>query len=147
MSQFFWYGLTVAQTSRLDEIARQMGGGFRGERTRYDSPQVTLGLLVSLALVAACLLIAWISRWQQRRGAFCGPRTLFFRLCRAHGLRYADWWLLWRLARFQQLEDRARLFLEPERFEPANQGPLAQKSAQRLEGLRARLFAGIAADQ
>ena len=51
------------------------------------------------------------------------PNRLFRGLCRAHGLAWADRRLLLRLARFQELDNPGRLFLEPERFDPAALDP------------------------
>jgi hypothetical protein len=65
---------------------------------------------------------------------------LFLSLCRAHRLRWAEWWLLWRVARDQKVKDPARLFLEPRWLDSARLRPVLRLRAARLESIRRRLF-------
>jgi hypothetical protein len=48
------------------------------------------------------------------------------------------------LARWQQLDDAARLFLEPEHFDLEGLSPDLGARGQRLKWLHDRLFAGLA---
>ncbi len=135
----------LAQKSRMDELARQMGGGFRGEPTAVNWS----GLLIGMAAVTAVLLVWWMAaRWlpESSRRPVGGPWRLFFALCGAHGLEWTDRWLVWRLARRQRLDHPARLFVEPERWAPANLGWLGPSRAERLAHVRERLFGGLPED-
>lgn len=134
---------TLALASGAEEAAGRVAEGFRGERAEFDS-----GTLLTLALsLAAVLLVLWFtSYWsggRRRASAYHSPGRLFLTLCRAHRLRWRDVWLLWQLARWYELEDPARLFLEPERFDPSTLSRRLTRQAARLRLLRARLFAGL----
>jgi len=126
----------LAQSSRLEHLSR----GFRGNRVRLDSEDLMVGLLVLAVLIllvwSATVVYGWISQLRRRPG----PNRLFLRLCRAHRLRIGESVLLWKLARAQRLRDPARLFLEPERYEPAHLGTALRDQAEQLAALRDRLF-------
>jgi hypothetical protein len=47
------------------------------------------------------------------------------------------------VARWHELEDPTRLFLDPERFDPQGLNRLLARHATRLRWLRRRLFAGL----
>jgi len=66
---------------------------------------------------------------------------LFTELCRAHKLNWRQRWLLWRLARIEQLSHPARLFLEPEWYAAAGLPRELRHNAAQLNAIRARLFA------
>jgi len=126
----------LAQTNRFSD----MGRGFRGRRAQFDAGDLLVGLLV-LGAVAAVLWLLWYlnSRHEglRRRN---GPLRLFHQLCGAHRLRWSERWLLWRLARAGRLRDPARLFLEPQRFDP-KQLPGSLRGRANLFGrIRDRLF-------
>jgi hypothetical protein len=126
----------LAQSSRLEHLSR----GFRSNRVRLDSNDVMVGLLILAVLIllvwSATVLYGWVSQLRRKPG----PVRLFYRLCRAHGLAVRDVVLLWKLARQQRLRDPARLFLEPERYEPAHLGAALREHAERFAALRDRLF-------
>lgn len=128
--------MLLAQSSRLEHLSRE----FRGNRVRLDSEDLMVGLLVLAVLIllawSATVAYGWFSQLRRRPG----PKRLFLRLCRAHRLRIGEIVLLWKLARAQRLRDPARLFLEPERYEPAHLGNALRHQAERLASLRDRLF-------
>jgi hypothetical protein len=134
----------LAEGNALDELASHMAEGFRGDRVRLDSSLV-IGLLSgALGIVLVFWVLSRLVGGQDRRATCNSPGKLFVSLCRAHQLTFKDAWLLWRLARWQQLDDPARLFLEPEHFDPSGFGPRLTAHAQRLQSLRDRLFADLA---
>jgi hypothetical protein len=127
--------LLFADRSRFGNL----GEAFRSHGDAVDRTEVMWGLVFLTALVVMLWLVSrWLKR-RQRAQPYNSPRRLFFGLCRAHGLRWSDRWLLWRVAKWQRLKDPGRLFLEPQRFEEANLGPL-RASAPRLKAIRQRLF-------
>jgi hypothetical protein len=133
----------LAQVSRADEMARHMADGFRGDPVRWE-----WGTWWGVGLTVAGLLVAvWVWGWWTGRSqgplTRSSPKRLFHGLCRAHGLARGDRRLLWRLARFQGLDSPGRLFLEPERFDPAVLDPRVPDCQSRYQAIRGRLFAGI----
>jgi len=134
----------LAERNGLDELASRMADGFRGDRVRL-SPGTVVGMVLgAVALAAAIWFLSRLAAGNDRRSVSNSPGKLFLSLCRAHGLTCKDTWLLWRLARWQQLDDAARLFLEPEHFDFAGLSPPLVARQQRLKSLRDRLFADIA---
>lgn len=133
-------GIVLAQENRLDELFSRMGEGLRGERGGLSSNQVICGLVA----VAALVLLGWsLLRVFSPQACPNSPRRLFLSLCRAHGLPWAETWLLWRVARARQLHEPARLFLEPEWLAPEELPPAFQPRAEQLRSLAKRLFAGL----
>jgi hypothetical protein len=100
--------------------------------------EIWIGLLVLGGIAAGLVLLSWLLHW--RRQHHFSPRELFLRLCRAHRLRWIEYWWLWQLARHQNLEDPGRLFLEPERFDAARIPAKLHPQMRQLHGLRERLF-------
>jgi hypothetical protein len=129
----------VAEGSRL----KGLSSGFRQEGDPVDMRAVLVGLLIAAGFVVALWLLARLVERQSGGRRSNSPLGLFLSLCRAHKLRWPDRWLLWRVARHHRLADPARVFLEPERLATAGLGPRLRRYAGRLEGLRARLFAGL----
>jgi hypothetical protein len=137
MNPLLLNGLLLAQQSPLDYFARE----FQGRQTRLSSGYLVTGLLVSLAvLVAVWILAKVVNGWDGRR-PIDSSLVLFLALCKAHRLRWPDWWLLWRVARDQQLQEPARLFLEPKRLDPAGMSPVLRLRSAELETIARRLFA------
>ena len=128
----------LAQQSPLDNFARE----FQGRETRLNSGYLTTGLVILLGMVLAVWLLSLVLDRYGGRRPVDSSLALFLALCRAHGLRWPEWWLLWQVARDHQLKDPARLFLEPERLDPANLGPVLRLRSEQLEAIRGRLFAG-----
>ncbi|MHC4399693.1 MAG: hypothetical protein ACYTG0_08440 [Planctomycetota bacterium] len=123
----------------LDNISKE----FQGRDARVESGYLVTGLVVLVGIVVAVWFLAKL--WERYEGCAPqnSPRKLFFSLCRAHRLRWSEWWLLWRVARDQKLDSPARLFLEPERLDPASLSPFLRLRAPQLAAIRSRLFAGL----
>ena len=132
----------LAQQSPLDNFARE----FQGRETRLNSGYLTTGLVILLGMVLAVWLLSLVLDRYGGRRPVDSSLALFLALCRAHRLRWSEWWLLWQVARDHQLKDPARLFLEPERLDPANLGPVLRLKSEQLESIRGRLFAGATGD-
>lgn len=131
--------LLASRDPRLDGIASQF---------RERSKPLDMGTLAWLAaLLAAIVIVFWLSAHlveRRERHTTCHrPWRLLWSLSRAHRLRWPEILFLWRLARYQGLEDPARLFLEPERLAPQQAGLLLGARTGLLESLRGRIFAGI----
>jgi hypothetical protein len=133
----------LAQRSGVDEMASRMAEGFRGDRTRFDPGTVLTLILATAAIVLALWLVSYCSAGRRRPAAHNSPGKLFLALCRAHRLGWRDAWLLWRLARWHELEAPARLFLEPDRFDFQGLNRSLTRRAARLQSLRRRLFADL----
>jgi hypothetical protein len=134
--------IPVAQQDPLKDIAREL----QGREDRTSGYLLTL-LVVLVGIVVALWVLAKVLQRYEKRRPMNSSLMLFWRLCRVHRLRWTQRWLLWRVARDQQLKDPARLFLEPERLDPCNlHGVLRLRGAQ-LNAIRSRLFAGIPADE
>jgi len=139
--------LLLAERNGLDELASRMADGFRGDRVRLDFGLVVVMLLGAAGLAAAILFLSRLAGGRDRRSVSNSPGKLFVSLCRAHGLTWKDTWLLWRLARWQQLDDTARLFLEPDHFDLDGLSPPLAARGERLKSIRGRLFADLAATE
>ena len=140
-----WLGecLLLAEKTRLDEIASRMGDGFRRDAVRPDSSNMLWSLAIIVVLLVLWGLLTRLTPSQFRRAPKARPWRLFASLCRAHRLGWREVWLLWRLARLGRLAEPARVFLEPERFEPGGLPAPLRGHHARLESLRERLFAGL----
>lgn len=118
-----------------------LGNQFRGNRARFDTDDLITGLILLGAFAIGVLILSWLLSRQERRRTYNSPQALFRELCRAHGLDRASRRLLAQLARWQRLEHPALLFVEPNRFEPANLSPYLSTQRRAFESLRNRLFA------
>jgi hypothetical protein len=96
--------------------------------------------IAAAALLAAGGAVALVRRLRKR--ACHDPQRLFRDLCRAHRLGWRDVQLLRKLARFEQVDPPARLFVEPRRFQPSVAEQLAC-TPQDLTRLRQRLFGNL----
>ncbi len=135
--------LALAQRSGVVERASLLADGFRSSRTHFEPD-----MLITLASgMAAVVLLIWLTSFfsgaRRRLTVYNSPGRLFLALCRAHRLRWRDAWLLWQLARWHELEDPARLFLEPERLDREGLNRRLTRHAVRLRWLRLRLFGGL----
>jgi hypothetical protein len=128
-----------AQTNLLEPFAREI----QQREGRIESGYFLTGLSVVAALALGVWLLARLLERCDGRRPTDSRWMLFVRLCGAHGLRWRERWLLWRIAREQRLDEPAWLFLDPRRLEAAAGGPFQGRSASQLEALRRRLFAGI----
>jgi hypothetical protein len=122
------------------EKFRQMGEGFRGEHAKIEMSEVLIALAcLTAVIIALWLLSVYLARRERFRRTY-SPRGLFNDLCQAHGLDRTGRTALWRLAREQQLEHPARLFLEPERFDEPSAA--ADEQGQTYRQLKLKLFTG-----
>lgn len=136
MDALFSRMFLLAERSRVDYLS----DSFRTRPGASDQQGVLIGLMILAGIIVGVWLLSRWLKMSQRNRACDSPSQLFRALCRAHGLRLSDRWLLARLARAQQLKDPARLFLEPQRFEPGKITPALRPQAGRLKALRDRLF-------
>ena len=139
MSTLFDCGL-MAQVNNLDGFV----SALRDKKGRMESGEMLAGMLILVAILAAVWVLARILDLNHRKRSYVSPRGLLWSLSRAHRLRWSQWWLLSQIARHQGLSDPARLFLEPERLDPANLGPQFEPRRLQIQVLRARLFADLA---
>jgi hypothetical protein len=142
MSHLPVHCILFAQQNPLNNFARE----FQGRETRLNSGYLAAGLLVVLGMCLAVWLLGQLLERYGGRRPVDNARTLFLALCRAHRLRWSEAWLLWRVARDQQLTDPARLFLEPNRLDPAKVDPVLRRRSAELEAISQRLFAGAKRD-
>jgi len=136
MNTLLQYGVLLAASSRLDNLS----SGFRGRRAHIEPKDYVTGVLLLTAIVLVVWLLSYMMTLQERRQTYKSPGRLFLSLCRAHRLRWAQRWLLWRAARAQRLRNPAQMFLEPERFEPAKLGPSLRARQDEFQQLRNKLF-------
>ena len=136
MNRLLDHGILLAQQNRLDEIA----AGLRGRRTRFDTQDIIIFLLVVVGIAVAAWGLSYLLRVEERRRGHARPLRLFLSLCKAHRLRWSEQWLLWRVARAQRLRDPARLFLEPQRLEAVGRGRSFQTRQAQFRQIRDRLF-------
>jgi|YNPBryunderm2012_1023409.scaffolds.fasta_scaffold02630_3 hypothetical protein len=101
-----------------------------------------------VVLVVAVLALGWLlSRFLTRSQQKQRPWALFLALCRRHRLSWRECRLLWQLARTHSPQMPARVFLEPELFQPDRLSNHANAKTALLEQLRIRLFGNLPADQ
>ncbi|MDZ7617677.1 MAG: hypothetical protein U1E05_11770 [Patescibacteria group bacterium] len=127
----------LGQRARLKDLT----GYFRGPRVQLSSRDAVFVLLGLAGMILAVWLLSLVMNWQETGRKRPSPMRLFVEICRAHRLGWRDGWLLWRLAKSQRLSDPARIFLEPERFEPIHLVGTLRFRVARLAALRDKLFA------
>ena len=137
MCDLLYQGILLGQQSRLEGLSR----GFKGRR--IDAGDVVTGLVILGAIGLAVWLLSALMNYQERRRGRSSPIRLFLSLCKAHGLRWSQRWLLWRVARAHRLRDPARLFLEPERLRPDGLGPAFRLRGLQLKQLYDRVFGDL----
>lgn len=135
-------GILLAQRSRLDNLS----DAFRSRPDSTDKNDILHGLLIVAVLIVGVWLLGRLFTMREERRTYNSPLRLFLSLCKAHGLRWSQQWLLWRVARSQRLENPAQLFVEPERFNEENLCPALRSRAAELQILREQLFAAPAGD-
>ena len=128
--------MLLAQSSRL----RALGSGVRGRRAQFDSGDLFTMVVVLAVFVVGLVVHSKLMSRQERRRSFTSPGELFRALVKAHGLDRSSRRLLRQIASYQRLAEPARLFLEPERFEPANLSVPLRARAAVVAALRDRLF-------
>jgi len=127
--------ILLAQTSRGESFRE----GFRSRGTT-GADDVLLGLLILATIVAGMWAISRLVSLRRRRRGYNSPWRLFWALCKAHGLKWSDSWLLRRVARVQNLRDPGRMFLEADRWEEKNLGRRFALEYPRLKALRTQIF-------
>jgi hypothetical protein len=122
-------------------VFRDMGSGFREKRESFNPSDLLWWLFVAAAVIAVFVVVASILAKQDKHRLFNSPRALFNALCKAHNLDRGSRMLLKQLAQAQQLTVPARMFLEPDRFDPALLGPELRHYRDTVIQLRNKLFA------
>jgi len=133
----------ISESNGLGEMAARAVEGLPRDPDAVNSTRL---MLIAVGFVAVLFLVGALccfSESRRRHAAFHSPRRLFFALVKAHRLSILDAWLLWRAACACHLEDPARLFLEPERFDPQALPRRLARHSGRLASLKNRLFAGL----
>ena len=136
-------GILMAQTNRVDEMARRMADGFREDPVRFDGGIGWLLVLILVGLLPAVWLLGRLTGRGREEIPRNDPGRLFAGLCRAHGLSWSDRRFLRRLARSQGLEDPACLFVEPDWFDASGLDGGPHDWGRRGQAIRNRLFAGL----
>ena len=116
-----------------------LGDRFRNGGGNFD----WLTMLIVVVVMAIAIAVVWlVSQHLNKRetGGYHNHRSLYRELCRAHQLGWRDRRLLALLAHKQGVVVPARLFVEPERFEPPRLEGLKESQQTRLAGLREYLF-------
>ena len=127
-----WATLAQANVSDMGRRFQRDGGGIALDR-------LLIGLLILGCIALSAWLFAMYYNWRENN-ASNSPSNLFKQLCRAHKLDFRCCRLLRMLARWQKLPHPGRLFLEPERFDPANVGPSLKQHQATLLKLRDHIF-------
>jgi hypothetical protein len=138
MNGWYYPAALIADANRWDNVSSGFRSGFEGRR--IEPLDLVLGFLIMVGIVGAAWLLSYVLKLQERHRVYSSPFRLFLSLCRAHGLRYREYWWLWRLARSRRLHPPARVFLEPEHFAPAHLSPALRRRAEMFARLRERLF-------
>ena len=129
--------ILLAQQGRIADLSRN----FRGDHAQLSSTDLLVASGALLLVACLVTLLQRLARPKPPRPLY-SPSRLFRDLCRLHGLDRTSRRLLCRLAHYQKLDHPGRLFVEPERFEPENLGPLASH-LQRYREIRERLFGSL----
>jgi hypothetical protein len=124
-----------------------LSGGFKPGENQQGVGSVIVVLAVILAFLVILGFLARFADRRHKRAPSNSPLLLFIALCRAHRLSWSDRLLLWRVARWHRLKHPGRLFLEPDRLDPANLGPDLRRKGHRLQAIQDRLFVGLSADE
>ncbi len=130
----------LAQQSRVDVAVGNMGSGIRERNTQINTEQTVKILLA----VAVAFVVLWAAGrlWHFFGGRLRKTRLwLFFRLCRAHRLRWRDHWLLWQVAQEYGLHDPAMVFVQPDLLATATLPGADPAIAARLAELHTQFFA------
>jgi hypothetical protein len=120
-------------------VFRDLGSGFRAKRETFQPSDLIPWIIVTAIVIGGLAILARVVARREKQ-AFDSPRALFRELSKAHGLDFTSRRLLRRLARVAGLKQPARLFLEPQCFEPTDLPKDLQEVWPSIESLRARLF-------
>jgi hypothetical protein len=129
----------LAEQDRMQDLFR----AFRATQAREGMEEIVYGLMILAGIVIAIFFLSAAINHRRQREGYASPLGLFLNLCRAHKLKWSERWLLWRLARIEQLSEPARLFLEPEWFANSSLPGELRQHAAKLKSIRDRLFADM----
>lgn len=132
-------GLLIAQV----DLFRNLGASFRGRSAQFGASDLLTVIAVLAALGAGMYILSRMLQRQELPQRSNSPRVLFRELCMAHDLDRNSRRLLRQIGRYQRLDHLGRLFLEPERFEPANLSPKLRQNQALLQSLRQKLFSDL----
>lgn len=132
-------GVLLAAGQNFDKF-KQMGAELRRRTTDGTGDDFALLAIVATVVPLLVLALMVLVKFQEQHENLNSPKGLFRELARAHGLDRAARRLLLELAARHQLTDPARVFLEPERFDPALLAGNDPARAALLDSLRTRLF-------
>lgn len=135
------FASNVLLLAERSNIFRDMGSGFREKRESFEPTDLLWWVFVAALVIAAFGVVASVLAKQDKRRLYNSPKALFLDLCKAHELDRANRALLKQMAHAQKLNVPARLFLEPDRFDPALLGPEMRSQREAVAALRNRLFA------
>lgn len=128
--------LIAATTTTIDLLAQGRVASL-GDRFQNGGGELDwMTMFFVVVVLAFAIMVVWMLARHlslKESGSYNNHRSLFHELCRAHRLSWADRRLLLVVALQQEVAVPARLFVEPERFEP-----------ERLEGLQERQRLGVA---
>ncbi len=119
---------------------RDMASVVRDRREHFDPLDLLPWLFVLAALFGSLAIVSRYLNRQDKRRLYNNPRALFIALCRAHELGRMDCRLLRQLAKANDVEQPALLFLDPELFEAALSAPEFRRHQTAIEALIAKLF-------
>ena len=129
----------LAEQDRMQDLFR----AFRAAQAREGMGGVVYGLLILAVILTVMFILSVFINYRRQREGYASPLGLFLNLCREHKLKWRERWLLWRLARIEQLSDPARLFLEPEWFASSSLPGEMRQHAAKLKSICDRLFADV----
>ena len=116
------------------------------QNSQISIADLAIAVLVFVGLAAFLFFLSKIFSPREKPRGVNSPLRLFWTLCRTHGLRLSECWLLWRVARNHQLKDPALLFVEPELLDVDVLGAGFATHAAAVKSLRGRLFGGVDED-
>lgn len=125
------------------DLFRNLGAGFRGRSAQFGTSDFLTVIAILAALGAGMYVLSRVLQRQELPQRSNSPRVLFRELCMAHDLDRNSRRILRQIGRYQRLDHLGRLFLEPERFEPANLSPKLRKNQAMLQALRQKLFGDL----
>lgn len=127
-------------------IFRDMGSGFREKRESFEPTDLLWWVLVVAVVFAVFGAVGSILANQDKRRLYNSPRALFRTLCKAHNLDRSSRLLLRQMAYALKISIPARLFMEPDRFEPARLPLELRPQHEAIAALGKRLFEKPVAD-
>jgi len=133
-----WLLPLLGQSSRFEHLGRR----FRPGGSTFEPNHVLIGMV----LVGAFIAVLWmLQRYYELRAGrgYVSRWGLFRELCKAHRLSWSDRLLLGKLAKVQGVDQPARLFLEPQRLDPATLSPSLAGKMRQVTILRQRLFGDL----